>query len=168
MVTAGTTCSAVYVNHSTTSSSIIAIASHNDVSPSTTLAPTPRRQRLTTVDGWCDTIVQPLLSRFSSRHFCFQAFLWHKNAWMAKFGILGQKPAANTPQSGHRSASYGQLHLGIRSGQGAHTGVVHGEYAVVTQCNTVGQSWVTRARWGGNFGRDEQWLAAKASRLALP
>ena len=25
-------------------------------SPSTTLAPTPRRQRLTTVGGWCDTI----------------------------------------------------------------------------------------------------------------
>jgi hypothetical protein len=25
-------------------------------SPSTTLAPTPRHQRLTTVGGWCDTI----------------------------------------------------------------------------------------------------------------
>jgi hypothetical protein len=59
---------------------------------------------LTTVGGWCDTIIQPFLSRFSSRRFCFQAFLWYKNAWMAKFGILGQKPAANTPQSGHRSA----------------------------------------------------------------
>jgi hypothetical protein len=44
-------------------------------SPSTTLAPTPRRQRLTTVGGWCDTITQPFLSRFSSRRFCFQAFL---------------------------------------------------------------------------------------------
>ena len=52
-------------------------------SPSTTLAPTPRRQRLTTVGGWCDTIIQPFLSRFSARRFYFQAFLWHKNAWMA-------------------------------------------------------------------------------------
>ena len=73
-------------------------------SSSTTLAPTPRHQRLTTVGGWCDTIIQPFLSRFSSRRFSFQAFLWHKNAWMAKFGILDPKPAANTPQSGHRSA----------------------------------------------------------------
>jgi hypothetical protein len=30
-------------------------------SPSTTLAPTPRSQRLTTVDGRCDTITQPFL-----------------------------------------------------------------------------------------------------------
>jgi hypothetical protein len=30
-------------------------------SPSTTLAPTPRCQRLTTVGGWCDTITQPFL-----------------------------------------------------------------------------------------------------------
>ena len=73
-------------------------------SPSTTLAPTPRHQRLTTVGGWCDPIIQPFLSRFSSRRFCSEAFLWHKNAWMAKFGILGRKPAANTPQSGHHSA----------------------------------------------------------------
>ena len=73
-------------------------------SSSTTLAPTPHRQRLTTVGGWCDPIIQPFLSRFTSRRFSFQAFLWHKNAWMAKFGILGPKPAANTPQSGHRSA----------------------------------------------------------------
>ena len=51
-------------------------------SPNTTLAPTPRHQRLTTVGGWCDTIIQPFLSRFSSRRFSFQAFLWHKNAWM--------------------------------------------------------------------------------------
>ena len=28
-------------------------------SPSTTLAPTPRHQRLTTVSVWCDTIIQP-------------------------------------------------------------------------------------------------------------
>ena len=79
------------------------------VSSSTTLAPTPRRQRLTTVGGWCEPIVQPFLSRFSSRRFCSQAFLWHKNAWMAKFGILGRKPAANTPQSGHHSAPSSQL-----------------------------------------------------------
>jgi hypothetical protein len=59
---------------------------------------------LTTVGGWCDTIIQPFLSRFSAKRFSFQAFLWQKNAWMAKFGILGPKPAANTPQSGHRSA----------------------------------------------------------------
>ena len=44
-------------------------------SPSTTLAPTPRHQRLITVGGWCDPIIQPFLSRFSSRRFCFQAFL---------------------------------------------------------------------------------------------
>jgi hypothetical protein len=44
-------------------------------SPSTTLAPTPRRQRLTTVGGWCDTITQPFPGRFSSRRFYFQAFL---------------------------------------------------------------------------------------------
>ena len=44
-------------------------------SSSTTLAPTPRRQRLTTVGGWCDTIIQPFLGRFSSRRFCYQAFL---------------------------------------------------------------------------------------------
>jgi hypothetical protein len=43
-------------------------------SPSTTLAPTPRHQRLITVGGWCDTIMQPFLSRFSSRRFSFQAF----------------------------------------------------------------------------------------------
>ena len=73
-------------------------------SPSTTLAPTPRRQRLTTVGGWCDPIIQPFLSRSLARRFSFQAFLWHKNAWMAKFGILGPKPAVNTPQSGHHSA----------------------------------------------------------------
>ena len=36
------------------------------VSSSTTLAPTPCRQRLTTVGGWCDTIIQPFLSRFSA------------------------------------------------------------------------------------------------------
>jgi hypothetical protein len=59
-------------------------------SSSTTLAPTPRRQRLTTVGGWCDTITQSFPSRFSSRCFCSQAFLWPKNAWMAKFDILGQ------------------------------------------------------------------------------
>jgi hypothetical protein len=35
-------------------------------SSSTTLAPTPRHQRLTTVCGWCDTIIQPFLSRFSA------------------------------------------------------------------------------------------------------
>jgi hypothetical protein len=44
-------------------------------SPSTTLAPIPRHQRLTTVGGWCDTITQPFLSRSSSSRFCFQAFL---------------------------------------------------------------------------------------------
>jgi hypothetical protein len=49
-------------------------------SSSTTLAPTPRRQRLTTVGGWCNLIIQPFLSRFSVRRFSFQAFLWHKNA----------------------------------------------------------------------------------------
>ena len=47
-------------------------------SSSTTLAPTPRHQRLTTVGGWCDTIIQPFLSRFSTRRSSFQAFLWHK------------------------------------------------------------------------------------------
>jgi hypothetical protein len=59
---------------------------------------------LTTVGGWGGTIIQSFTSRFSSRRFSFQAFLWHKNAWMAKFGILTPKLAANTPQSGHRSA----------------------------------------------------------------
>jgi hypothetical protein len=59
---------------------------------------------LTTVGGWGDPIIQPFLSRFSAELFSFQAFLWPKNAWMAKFGILDAKPAANTPQSGHRSA----------------------------------------------------------------
>jgi hypothetical protein len=59
---------------------------------------------LTTVGGWCDPIIQPLFSRFSHRRFYFQAFLWQKNTWMAKFGILDPKPVANTPQSGHRSA----------------------------------------------------------------
>ena len=44
-------------------------------SSSTTLAPTTRHQRLTTIGGWCDPIIQPFLSRFSSRRFCFQAFL---------------------------------------------------------------------------------------------
>jgi hypothetical protein len=48
-------------------------------SPSTTLAPTPHRQRLTTVGGWCDPIIQPFLSRSSAGRLCFQAFLWHKN-----------------------------------------------------------------------------------------
>jgi hypothetical protein len=43
-------------------------------SPSTTLAPAPRRQRLATVDGWCDTIIQPFLSRFSSRRSVFRRF----------------------------------------------------------------------------------------------
>jgi hypothetical protein len=71
---------------------------------STTLAPTPRRQRLTTVGGRYDTIIQPFLSCFLSRRFSFQAFLLHKNGWMAKFGILGPKLVVNTPQSGHRSA----------------------------------------------------------------
>jgi hypothetical protein len=71
---------------------------------STTLAPTPRSQRLTTVGGWYDPIIQPFLSRFSARRFCSQAFLWHKNAWMAKLGILDPKPATSTPPSGHRSA----------------------------------------------------------------
>jgi hypothetical protein len=33
-------------------------------SSSTTLAPTPHRQRLTTVGGWCDPIIQPFLGRF--------------------------------------------------------------------------------------------------------
>jgi hypothetical protein len=59
---------------------------------------------LVTVGGWCGPIIQPFLSRFSSKRFCFQAFLWRKNAWMAKFGILDPKLAANTPQSGHHSA----------------------------------------------------------------
>ena len=45
------------------------------VSSSTTLAPTPCRQRLTTVGGWCDTIIQPFLNRFSSRRFYSEAFL---------------------------------------------------------------------------------------------
>jgi hypothetical protein len=49
-------------------------------SSSTTLAPTPRHQRLATVGGWCEPIIQPFLSRFSSKRFCFQALLWHKNA----------------------------------------------------------------------------------------
>jgi hypothetical protein len=49
-------------------------------SSSTTLAPTPRRQRLTTVGGWCDPIIQPFLSRSVAKRFSFQAFLWHKNA----------------------------------------------------------------------------------------
>jgi hypothetical protein len=40
-------------------------------SPSTTLAPNPRRQRLTIVDGRCGTTDQMLLSRCSSRRFCF-------------------------------------------------------------------------------------------------
>jgi hypothetical protein len=43
-------------------------------SSSTTLAPTPRHQRLTTVGGWCDTIIQPFLSRFSSRRFSSRRF----------------------------------------------------------------------------------------------
>jgi hypothetical protein len=30
---------------------------------------------LTIVGGWCDPIIQPFLSRFSSRRFCSQAFL---------------------------------------------------------------------------------------------
>jgi hypothetical protein len=85
-------------------------------SPSTTLAPVPRRQRLTTVGGWCDTIIQPFLSRSSSRRFSFQAFLWHKNAWMTKFGILDPKPAANTPQSWHRSALESHPYRDLREG----------------------------------------------------
>jgi hypothetical protein len=40
-------------------------------SPSTTPAPIPRHQRLTTVDGWFGTVTQPFLSRFSYMHFCF-------------------------------------------------------------------------------------------------
>jgi hypothetical protein len=36
-------------------------------SPSTTLAPTPRHQRLTTIGGWCGTITQLFPSRFSCR-----------------------------------------------------------------------------------------------------
>jgi hypothetical protein len=52
---------------------------------------------LTTVGGWCDPIIQPFLSRVSAKRFCSQAFLWHKNAWMAKFGILDPKQAVNTP-----------------------------------------------------------------------
>jgi hypothetical protein len=47
-------------------------------SPSTTLAPTPCRQRLIAVDGWCDTITHPFPSRFSSTRFCFQVFVWPK------------------------------------------------------------------------------------------
>jgi hypothetical protein len=73
-------------------------------SPSTTLAPIPRRQRLTTVGAWCDTITQPFPSRFSSGRSCSRAFLWPRKARMAKFGILGLKRVVNTPQSGHRSA----------------------------------------------------------------
>jgi hypothetical protein len=41
-------------------------------SSSTTLVPTPRHQRLNTVGGWYGPIIQPFLSRFSSRRFCFQ------------------------------------------------------------------------------------------------
>ena len=48
--------------------------SHNDSDSSTTLAPTPRHRRLTTVGGWCDPIPQPFLSRFSSRRVCFRRF----------------------------------------------------------------------------------------------
>ena len=80
-------------------------AAHGYGKHSTTLAPAPRHQRLTTVCGWCDAIIQPFFSRFLSRCFCFQTFLWHKNVWTAKFGILDPKLATNTPQSGHRSAS---------------------------------------------------------------
>ena len=63
-------------------------------SPSTTLAPTPRHQRLTTVGGWCDTIIQPFLSRFSSRRFSFQAFLCHKKPLDGKIWYFGPKTSS--------------------------------------------------------------------------
>jgi hypothetical protein len=72
-------------------------------SPSTTLAPTPRRQRLTTVGGWCETNIRPFPSRFHPGVFAFMRFCDTKRL-DGKLGMLGSKPAVNTPQSGHRSA----------------------------------------------------------------
>jgi hypothetical protein len=43
------------------------------------------------------------LSAVLIQAFLFSGVSWHKNAWMAKFCILGPNPARNTPQSGHRS-----------------------------------------------------------------
>jgi hypothetical protein len=75
------------------SSSKTATSSHNRIaSPhSTTLAPTPRRQRLTTVGGWCDSTTQPFLSRLSSRRFCFHAFLWPQKRMDGETWYFGPK-----------------------------------------------------------------------------
>ena len=60
----------------------------------TTLAPTPRHQRLTTVSGWCDTINQPFPSRFSSRRFCFQTSMWLKKRLDGKTWYFGPKTSS--------------------------------------------------------------------------